>query len=261
MKHYVSMIKYKSIFLSDIHLGSKGCQAKSLYNFLKNHECENLFLVGDIIDCWRLKSKLYWPQEHVDVIRNILSMSKNGTKVKYITGNHDDLLRLYQPLNLGNIELTEEYEYVSVKGKKLLIIHGDQFDMVTRYGRHLSILGDKIYTLLLSLNKILNYFRARLGYGHWSLSKYLKDKAKQLVNKASDYEESLVKECNSRGFDGIVCGHIHKAEIKSIDGIDYFNTGDWVESATALIEDHNGQFKLIDWREIETQEFKLLKAS
>ena len=116
-------------------------------------------------------------------------MSKNGTKVKYITGNHDDLLRLYQPLNLGNIELTEEYEYVSVKGKKLLIIHGDQFDMVTRYGRHLSILGDKIYTLLLSLNKILNYFRARLGYGYWSLSKYLKDKAKQLVNKASDYEE------------------------------------------------------------------------
>tara|TARA_X000000950_G_scaffold6463_1_gene6984 strand:+ start:398 stop:781 length:384 start_codon:yes stop_codon:yes gene_type:complete len=124
MKHNNSMIKYKSIFLSDIHLGSKGCQAKSLYNFLKKHECENLFLVGDIIDCWRLKSKLYWPQEHVDVIRNILSMSKNGTKVKYITGNHDDLLRLYQPLNLGNIELTEEYEYVSVKGKKLLIIHG-----------------------------------------------------------------------------------------------------------------------------------------
>ena len=188
-------------------------------------------------------------------------MSKNGTKVKYITGNHDDLLRLYQPLNLGNIELIEEYEYVSVKGKKLLIIHGDQFDMVTRYGRHLSILGDRIYTLLLSLNKVLNYFRARLGYGHWSLSKYLKDKAKKLVNKASDYEESLVKECNSRGFDGIVCGHIHKAEIKSIDGIDYFNTGDWVESVTALIEDHNGEFKLIDWREIENQQVKLLKAS
>ena len=255
------MKKYKSIFLSDIHLGSKGCQAKSLCKFLRSHKCENLFLVGDIIDCWRLKSKLYWPQEHVDVIRNILSMSKNGTKVIYITGNHDDLLRLYQPLNLGNIELKEEHEYISVAEKKILVIHGDQFDMVTRYGRHLSILGDKIYTILLSINKILNYFRARLGYGQWSLSKYLKDKAKQLVNKASDYEESLVRECHTRGFNGIVCGHIHKAEIKKIDGIDYYNTGDWVESVTALVEDVDGQFKLIDWKKTENKTFQLLKAS
>jgi UDP-2,3-diacylglucosamine pyrophosphatase LpxH len=195
-----------------------------------------LFLVGDIIDCWRLKSKIYWPQEHSNVIRNILSMAKNGTKVTYITGNHDDFLRIYQPLQLGNLELKEECEYESVSGKKLLVIHGDQFDMVTKYGKRLSIFGDKIYTFLLAFNKFLNFFRARLGFGYWSLAKYLKDLTKKAVNKTSNYEESLSKECKIRNLDGIVCGHIHKAQISVINGIDYFNCGDWVESATALIE-------------------------
>ena len=154
------MSDYKSIFLSDIHLGSKGCQSDFLNNFLNNHSCDNLFLVGDIIDCWRLKSKLYWPQSHRDGGKKVVNKAKEGTKVIYITGNHDDFLRNYQPLELGNLELKEEHSYTTVKGKKLLIIHGDQFDVVTRYGKRLSILGDKIYTLLLKINIILNFFRS-----------------------------------------------------------------------------------------------------
>ena len=252
------MSDYKSIFLSDIHLGSKGCQSDFLNNFLNNHSCDNLFLVGDIIDCWRLKSKLYWPQSHSDVFNNFLNKSKEGTKVIYITGNHDDFLRNYQPLELGNIELKEEHSYTTVKGKKLLIIHGDQFDVVTRYGKRLSILGDKIYTLLLKINIILNFFRSRFGFGYWSLAKYLKDKAKKKVNKMSDYEESLSNECKRRDFDGLVCGHIHKAEISTINGVSYHNCGDWVESCTALVETNQGNFKIIDWGMIERADIKLI---
>ena len=255
------MSDYKSIFISDVHLGSKGCQSKYLYNFLKSHSCENLFLVGDIIDCWRLKSKLYWPQEHSNVIRNILSMAKKGTKVTYITGNHDDFLRIYQPLELGNIELKEEHAYTTHLGKEFLVIHGDQFDIVTRFGKSLSILGDKIYTFLLALNKVLNFFRSRLGFGYWSLAKYLKDATKKTMNKMSDYENSLSDECKRRGFDGIICGHIHKAEITNINGIEYHNCGDWVESITALVETNEGEFKLIDWGLIERQNTKLLRSA
>ena len=257
------MEKYKSIFISDVHIGSKGCKSKYLYNFLKTHSCENLFLVGDIIDCWRLKSKIYWPQEHSNVIRNILSMAKNGTKVTYITGNHDDFLRIYQPLQLGNLELKEEHVYETVSGKNFLVIHGDQFDIVTKYGKSLSVLGDKVYTFLLALNKVLNFFRSRLGFGYWSLAKYLKDLTKKAVNKASDYEESLSRECKTRNLDGIVCGHIHKAQISVINGIEYLNCGDWVESATALVETMTGEFKLINWGDIEKarENIKLLSNS
>ena len=257
------MEKYKSIFISDVHLGSKGCKSKYLNNFLKSNSCENLFLVGDIIDCWRLKSKIYWPQEHSNVIRNILSMAKNGTKVTYITGNHDDFLRIYQPLQLGNLELKEEHVYETVSGKNFLVIHGDQFDIVTKYGKSLSVLGDKVYTFLLALNKVLNFFRSRLGFGYWSLAKYLKDLTKKAVNKASDYEESLSRECKTRNLDGIVCGHIHKAQISVISGIEYLNCGDWVESATALVETMTGEFKLINWGDIEKarENIKLLSNS
>ena len=148
----MSKAHFRSIFLSDIHLGSKGCQSKLLLDFLNNNTCENLFLVGDIIDCWRLSSKLYWPQEHSNVFNKFLSMSRKGTKVYFITGNHDDFLRRYQPLQLGNIELKEEHSYETFHNKNLLIIHGDQFDIVTTYGRHLALLGDWIYQFLLVLN-------------------------------------------------------------------------------------------------------------
>ena len=257
----MSKLKFRSIFLSDIHLGSKGCQSKLLLDFLDKHSCENLFLVGDIIDCWRLSSKLYWPQEHSNVFNKFLSMSKEGTKVFFITGNHDDFLRRYQPLQLGNIELTEEYEYQTLKNKKMLIIHGDQFDIVTTYGRHLALLGDWIYQFLLILNRYLNFFRSRLGYGYWSLSNYLKQKVKGAVNFMSDYEINVSKECQRRGFDGVVCGHIHKAEIKKIETSTYMNCGDWVESCTALIEDESGDFKIIKWGDEQREKIKLLKAS
>lgn len=252
---------FRSIFLSDIHLGSKGCQSKLLLDFLNNNTCENLFLVGDIIDCWRLSSKLYWPQEHSNVFNKFLSMSRKGTKVYFITGNHDDFLRRYQPLQLGNIELKEEHSYETFHNKNLLIIHGDQFDIVTTYGRHLALLGDWIYQFLLVLNRYLNSLRSRFGYGYWSLSNYLKQKVKGAVNFMSDYEINVSKECQRRGFDGVVCGHIHKAEIKDINSTIYMNCGDWVESCTALVEDEFGSFKIIPWADNQREKIKYLKAS
>jgi len=257
----MSKAHVRSIFLSDIHLGSKGCQSKLLLDFLNNNTCENLFLVGDIIDCWRLSSKLYWPQEHSNVFNKFLSMSRKGTKVYFITGNHDDFLRRYQPLQLGNIELKEEHSYETFHNKNLLIIHGDQFDIVTTYGRHLALLGDWIYQFLLVLNRYLNSLRSRFGYGYWSLSNYLKQKVKGAVNFMSDYEINVSKECQRRGFDGVVCGHIHKAEIKDINSTIYMNCGDWVESCTALVEDEFGSFKIIPWADNQREKIKYLKAS
>ena len=257
----MSKAHFRSIFLSDIHLGSKGCQSKLLLDFLNNNTCENLFLVGDIIDCWRLSSKLYWPQEHSNVFNKFLSMSRKGTKVYFITGNHDDFLRRYQPLQLGNIELKEEHSYETFHNKNLLIIHGDQFDIVTTYGRHLALLGDWIYQSLLVLNRYLNSLRSRFGYGYWSLSNYLKQKVKGAVNFMSDYEINVSKECQRRGFDGVVCGHIHKAEIKDINSTIYMNCGDWVESCTALVEDEFGSFKIIPWADNQREKIKYLKAS
>jgi len=257
----MSKAHFRSIFLSDIHLGSKGCQSKLLLDFLNNNTCENLFLVGDIIDCWRLSSKLYWPQEHSNVFNKFLSMSRKGTKVYFITGNHDDFLRRYQPLQLGKIELKEEHSYETFHNKNLLIIHGDQFDIVTTYGRHLALLGDWIYQFLLVLNRYLNSLRSRFGYGYWSLSNYLKQKVKGAVNFMSDYEINVSKECQRRGFDGVVCGHIHKAEIKDINSTIYMNCGDWVESCTALVEDEFGSFKIIPWADNQREKIKYLKAS
>jgi|TARA_A100001015_G_scaffold28531_1_gene31694 UDP-2,3-diacylglucosamine pyrophosphatase LpxH len=188
-------------------------------------------------------------------------MSRKGTKVYFITGNHDDFLRRYQPLQLGNIELKEEHSYETFHNKNLLIIHGDQFDIVTTYGRHLALLGDWIYQFLLVLNRYLNSLRSRFGYGYWSLSNYLKQKVKGAVNFMSDYEINVSKECQRRGFDGVVCGHIHKAEIKDINSTIYMNCGDWVESCTALVEDEFGSFKIIPWADNQREKIKYLKAS
>lgn len=242
-------MKYKSIFISDIHLGTRFSKAKILLNFLKNNECESLILVGDIIDGWSIKRKFIWPQEHSNVIQQILKKAKKGTKITFITGNHDEFLRPFVPLLLGDsICITNELEYEALNKKKYYITHGDFFDSITMTKKWLAILGDYGYDLLLHLNVVLNFFRKRLGIKkYWSLSKYVKDNVKSSVSFISDFELVLSNHAKNKGYDGIICGHIHKAEIKDIDKIEYLNCGDWVESCTAIVETFDGEFKIIDW--------------
>jgi UDP-2,3-diacylglucosamine pyrophosphatase LpxH len=239
--------RYRTIFLSDIHLGTRGCQADKLLAFLKLHKCERLYLVGDIVDGWRMRSQVFWPQSHSNVIRRFLTLAKRGTQLIYVTGNHDEFLRRYSDLVVGNIELVDQAEHRTPDGRRLLVVHGDQFDVVTRYHRWLAFLGDQGYTLLLELNRWLNRLRGRFGYGYWSLSAYVKQRVKRAVSFISEYEEALVHQCRKEGYDGVVCGHIHHAEITQLHGITYMNCGDWVESCTALVEDDDGHFRILDW--------------
>lgn len=236
--------RVRTLWISDVHLGTRDCQAEHLAAFLKRYHADRIYLVGDIIDGWKLRGGIYWPQAHSNVIRRLLTMSKRGTEVIYVTGNHDEFLRRYSSLMLGNIQLVDEAEHVTVDGRRLLVIHGDQFDVITRYHRWLAFLGDSAYEFTLTLNRWLNHWRSRWGYGYWSLSAYLKHKVKTAVNFISDFEEAIAHECVKRGLQGVVCGHIHHAEIRQVGGVEYMNCGDWVESCTALIEHWDGQIEL-----------------
>ena len=244
-------MKYKSIFISDIHLGTRFSKAKVLLNFFKHNESEQLILVGDIIDRWAIKRKLIWPQEHSDVIQKILKKAKKGTKVTFITGNHDEFLRPFVPLILGDsVSIANELEYIAINKKKYYITHGDFFDSITMTKKWLAILGDYGYDLLLHLNVVLNFLRKRIGIKkYWSLSKYVKDNVKSSVSFISDFEAVLSTHAKNKGYDGIICGHIHKAEIRDIEDIEYLNCGDWVESCTAIVETYEGEFKIINWLE------------
>lgn len=244
-------MKYKSIFISDIHLGTRFSKAKVLLNFLKHNESDQLILVGDIIDGWAIKRKLIWPQEHSDVIQKILKKAKKGTKVTFITGNHDEFLRPFVPLLLGDsVSIANELEYVAINKKKYYITHGDFFDSITMTKKWLAILGDYGYDLLLHLNVVLNFLRKRIGIKkYWSLSKYVKDNVKSSVSFIGDFEAVLSTHAKNKGYDGIICGHIHKAEIRDIEDIEYLNCGDWVESCTAIVETYEGEFKIINWLE------------
>lgn len=242
-------MKYKSIFISDIHLGTRFSKAKNLLNFFKHNEAENLFLVGDIIDGWAIKRKFVWPQTHSDVIQKILKKARKGCNVTFITGNHDEFLRPFVPLILGkSLHITNELEYKGVNGKKYFITHGDFFDSITMTKKWLAVLGDYGYDLLLYLNLVLNFTRRKLGIQkYWSLSKYVKDNVKSSVSFITDFELVLSNHAKNKGYDGIICGHIHKAEIRYIGDIEYLNCGDWVESCTAIVETFDGEFKIINW--------------
>ncbi|NLY58373.1 MAG: UDP-2,3-diacylglucosamine diphosphatase [Gammaproteobacteria bacterium] len=252
--------RVRTIWISDVHLGTRDCQAEKLAAFLKEHECDQLYLVGDIIDGWRLRKSMYWPQSHTNVIRRILTMAKRGTRVVYVTGNHDEFLRRYGMLNIGNLLLVDEAEHRTADGRRLLVIHGDQFDVITRYHRWLAFLGDYAYEFSLRLNRWLNYWRSRCGYGYWSLSGYLKHRVKKAVNFISDFEDALAHECRKRDMQGVVCGHIHHAEIRDVDGIAYHNCGDWVESCTALIEHWDGSITQYHWSEPATESEQVTEA-
>jgi UDP-2,3-diacylglucosamine pyrophosphatase LpxH len=241
--------QYRAIWLSDIHLGTRGCKADFLLDFLRWNDSEFLYLVGDIVDGWRLRRSWYWTQSHNDVIQKLLRKARKGTKVTYIPGNHDEWLRDYTEIELGGVKVVDEAIHETADGRRLLIIHGDAYDGVVKYARWLALLGDWAYNLMIWLNTHFNRLRRRLGYPYWSLSAYLKGKVKNAVVYVGNFAEAVADEARRRGVDGVVCGHIHKAEIRELGGILYCNDGDWVESCTALVEHWDGRLEIVDWME------------
>jgi UDP-2,3-diacylglucosamine pyrophosphatase LpxH len=240
-------IRLRTVWISDIHLGTAGCNAGMLCDFLHSIECDTLYLVGDIVDGWRLRKGWYWPGQHNEVIRRLLKMAHRGTRVVYIPGNHDEMFRDYAGLSFGGIEVQLEAIHKTADGRLLLVTHGDAFDGVVLYARWLAFLGDQAYTLLLKLNLIFNAVRKRLKLPYWSLSSYLKRRVKNAVQYVGQFEEVVAREALARGVDGVVCGHIHCAEIRQFGDITYYNDGDWVESCTALTEARDGSLSILDW--------------
>jgi len=242
--------RFRTIWISDLHLGTTGCQARHLLDFLRHTESEHLYLVGDIIDGWQLRRRWYWPQAHNDVVQKILRKARKGTRVIYIPGNHDEFGRHFLNLSFGGIEVCEEAMHVTADGRRLLVLHGDLFDAVVQQARWLAIVGDRLHTTVLHLNRWLNALRARLGFPYWSLAKYVKLRVKNAVSYIVDFEHAVAAEARLREADGVVCGHIHKAEIRDIDGILYCNDGDWVESLTALVEAADGSLRVLSWHDV-----------
>jgi len=244
-----STLRLRSVFISDVHLGFKGCRAEFLLDFLRRVECEQIYLVGDIIDLWSLQRTFYWPQAHNDVIRTILGKAKHGTRVVYVPGNHDRVFRDHDGLTLGNVEIRLEAIHETADGRRFLVLHGDEFDSIVRASPLLESLGSQAYSAALRLNRYVNAVRQRFGYPYWSVAAFLKHKVKNAVKYIANFERALAVEARRRGVHGVICGHIHRAEITEIDGITYCNDGDWVESCTTLVEDFRGHLSLLRWTE------------
>ena len=242
--------RYRSLFLSDIHLGTKGAQADALLEFLKEHDADTIYLVGDIVDGWRLKSGWYWPQSHNDVVQKLLRKARKGSRIIYVPGNHDEFLRDFYGTHFGGIEVCETTVHVAADGKRYLVIHGDVFDMVVRHAKWLAFLGDWAYEIALAVSTRINWVRRKLGFTYWSLSAWAKRTVKNAVNYIGSFEETLAAEAERQGVDGVICGHIHSAAMRDFDGFTYINTGDWVESCTALVEHEDGRMEIIHWSEV-----------
>jgi len=239
--------RFRTLWISDLHLGTPGCQAGALLDFLRHTESETLFLVGDIIDGWQLRRHWYWPQAHNDVIQKLLRKARKGTRVIFVPGNHDEFARKYVQHNFGGIDVAHEWIHETADGRRLWVMHGDLFDGVIQCAKWLAHVGDSLYEFTLRLNRHLNSLRGRLGLPYWSLSNYLKQKVKRAVSYVGDFEAAVAREARKRGVQGVVCGHIHHAELREIDGILYANDGDWVESLTALAEHADGRLEILDW--------------
>jgi UDP-2,3-diacylglucosamine pyrophosphatase LpxH len=237
--------EYRSIFISDVHLGTKYANAELLLQFLKDTRAERYYLIGDIIDGWSMKKKVYWPQEHNNIVQYFLKLSKNDHKVFYVTGNHDEFLREYNGTTMGNIHLVNECIHHGENGKRYLVIHGDQFDLVTTNAKWLVHIGSWAYDCMIELNTKLQWLYRTLDIKGFSLSAWAKHSVKEAVNFIGDYEDVVSDYAAKKCVDGVICGHIHYANIKEMNGIQYMNTGDWVESCTAIVEHHNGKFELL----------------
>ncbi|ACB93773.1 metallophosphoesterase [Beijerinckia indica subsp. indica ATCC 9039] len=243
-----SSTHYRTLFLSDVHLGTRGCQAELLVDFLKYHDADTIYLVGDIIDGWRLKSGWYWPQMHNDVVQKLLRKVRKGTRVVYVPGNHDEFARDYIGMTFGGVDIVDHAFHETADGKRLLVIHGDQFDIVVQHARWLAWLGDWAYDVALWSNTWFNKARRALGFTYWSFSAWAKLKVKDAVNFIGAFEMTLTEEARKHGADGVVCGHIHHATIREIDGVTYINTGDFVESCTAIAEHADGRLEILRWQ-------------
>ena len=243
---------FRTVFISDVHLGTRGCQAELLLDFIRHMECDTLYLVGDIIDGWKLKSGWFWPQAHNDVVQKVLRLARKGSNVIYVPGNHDEAARDFCGVHLGGVIVTRDAIHETADGRRFLVLHGDEFDGVTRHARWLAFLGDWAYRSVLALNTVFNHVRRRLGFGYWSLSAFLKVKVKNALQFIENFEAAVAEEARRRGVDGVICGHIHKAEMRVIDGIEYINDGDWVESCTALVEHMDGRLEILEWAKLRS---------
>jgi UDP-2,3-diacylglucosamine pyrophosphatase LpxH len=241
------MNQYRAIFVSDVHLGTRTSQADALLDFLKQAEARTIYLVGDIVDGWRLRKSWYWPQSHNDVVQKLLRKARKGTRVVLIPGNHDEFLRDYLDNQFGGVEIADRIIHEAADGRRHLVIHGDQFDAVVMHARWLAFVGDWAYEAALMLNGHINFVRRKLGLTYWSFSAWAKHRVKKAVNFISAFEETLAGEARRQGADGVICGHIHHAAIRDIGGLSYMNCGDWVESGTALVETVDGRFEIVEW--------------
>ncbi len=239
--------RYRTIWISDVHLGTRGCNAAMLIDFLDATDSDTLFLVGDIIDGWRMKRKFYWPPAHNDIVWRIMKRAKRGTRVVYIPGNHDEMFRQFTGMSFGGVEIRRKAIHETADGRKLLVLHGDEFDAIMLAHRWLAFVGDFAYEWLMRCNHLVNKVRGWLGKPYWSLSKTAKHKVKNAVEFISRFEELVAHEAALRGVDGVVCGHIHNAEAREIAGIAYYNDGDWVEGCTALVEHFDGRMEILHW--------------
>ena len=238
---------FRSIWISDIHLGTRGCKAEILLDFLRHTRSAYLYLVGDIVDGQQLARSWYWPQSHNDVVQKLLRKARKGTRVVYLPGNHDHAARSYTGLNLGGIRIRREAVHETVNGRRFLVLHGDAFDSVVNHSRWLSALGDRAYGVARFVNVYFNRVRRRLGKPYWSLSGHLKQRVKNMVNFLGDFRGSIVAAARERDVDGVICGHVHRAEILDFDGFVYCNDGDWVDACTALVEHYDGRLEILDW--------------
>ena len=248
-KHYV-----RTLFISDVHLGTPGCKADFLIEFLRRYEAEIIYLVGDIIDGWRLKGGWYWPQVQNDVVQKLLRKVRKGARLIYLPGNHDEFLRDYLGVNFGNIELVDRAIHIAADGREYLVLHGDQFDVVVAHAKWLAHLGDWAYALALWSNDLLNRARRKLGLPYWSLSAWAKLKVKNAVNFIGEFEHVLAEEAAKAKVSGVICGHIHHAADREIGSVRYLNSGDWVESCTALVEDFDGTIRVVRFSETLREE-------
>ena len=242
------MVQVRAIFMSDVHLGTRACQADRLLDFLREHPSEHLYLIGDIVDFWSMSRGIYWTSAQNTVVQKILRRARHGGQVMLIPGNHDEALRAHDGLDFGGIRVQNEHIHVTADGKRLLLVHGDEFDQVTRYHRWVAVLGDMAYNLLVRINTSLSWFRRRLGLtGYWSLAGYAKRKVKTAINFIFNFEDSVVRAVKERQLDGVVCGHIHWAALRQVEEVLYINCGDWVDSCTGIVEHLDGRLELITW--------------
>jgi UDP-2,3-diacylglucosamine pyrophosphatase LpxH len=254
---------FRTLFLSDVHLGSRGCQAHLLLDFMRFHDAETIYLVGDIVDGWRLKKRWHWPQAHNDVVQKLLRKGRKGTRIVYLPGNHDEFLRDYLGMQMGGIEIVDTAIHETADNRRFLVVHGDQYDVVVRHAKWLAFLGDWAYNFALWTNIYVNLVRRRMGFDYWSLSAWAKNKVKNAVSFIGRYEETLSHEASKADVDGVICGHIHHATMQDVGDVHYVNTGDWVESCTAVAENEDGSFELIKWTRLSAygeEELRVAKA-